>query len=116
MTDKSIFSRIAAGEVPADILHRDEHCFVIADRSPQAPVHLLIIPLQQIERLADARDEHRQLLGHLLLVAGEMARRHNVADAYRIVINNGAGAGQTVFHLHLHLLAGRGMAEQSLAD
>lgn len=107
----TIFGRILAGEIPADRIYEDEHCIAINDIAPQAPVHVLIIPRQPIEKLADAADEHRDLLGHLMLAAGRVARQLGVEDAFRLIVNNGAGAGQTVFHLHLHLIAGRDLAE-----
>jgi len=112
--EKTLFSRIAEGDIPAEILHRDEHCFVIKDIAPQAPTHLLVIPVKPIPRLADACTEDRELLGHLLLVAGEIARKAGCDDAFRLVINNGAGAGQTVFHLHLHILGNAKFNEAGL--
>ena len=102
----TIFEKIIAREVPADIVHEDEHCLVIKDIAPQAPLHLLIIPKSPIARLADAKVQHQELLGHLMLTAGEIARQHEVEDAFRLIVNNGEQAGQTVFHLHIHLLAG----------
>ncbi len=113
-TDKTLFSRIADGEIPADILHRDDHCLVIKDIAPQAPTHLLVIPIKPIPRLVDASAEDRELLGHLLLVAGDIARQAGCDEAFRLVINNGAGAGQTVFHLHLHILGNAKFNEASL--
>lgn len=114
MSQPTIFSRIIAGEIPADILYEDEHCIVIRDIQPRAPVHLLIIPRQAIPRLVDSQPEHQSLLGHLMLVAGEMARKFEVGDAFRLVINNGRNAGQTVFHLHLHLLGSKAFNEADL--
>jgi len=110
MTD-SIFGRIVAGEIPADRIYEDEHCIAINDINPQAPVHVLVIPRKAIERLVDAEEDDRELLGHLMLAAGRVARQLGVADAFRLIVNNGAGAGQTVFHLHLHIIAGRDLAE-----
>jgi histidine triad (HIT) family protein len=102
---ETIFSRIIQREIPSDILYEDDVCIVINDIAPQAPVHVLIIPKKPIPRLVDAVADDRSILGHLLLIAGEMARKFGVDEAFRLVINNGADAGQTVFHLHLHLLA-----------
>jgi histidine triad (HIT) family protein len=102
---ETIFSRIIQREIPSDILYEDDVCIVINDIAPQAPVHMLIIPKKPIPRLVDAVADDRSILGHLLLIAGEMARKFGVDEAFRLVINNGADAGQTVFHLHLHLLA-----------
>ena len=103
----TLFSKIIARDIPADIVYEDERCLAFHDINPQAPVHVLLIPKQEIPRLADAVDDDQALLGHLLLAAGKVARQLGVGDAFRLVVNNGAGAGQTVFHLHLHLLAGR---------
>ncbi len=112
----SIFAKIERGEIPSDIVYQDDVCFCINDISPQAPVHVLIIPRKPIEKLADAQAQDQDLLGHLMLVAGKLARKLGVEDAFRIVINNGEKAGQTVFHLHLHLLAQKEFAEQGLNE
>ena len=113
----SLFTRIINREIPAEILYEDELCIVINDNAPQAPVHMLVIPKQQIARLVDAGQEDQSILGHLLLVVGEVARQFGVDDAFRLIVNNGADAGQTVFHLHLHILAGsKGSKEFSEAD
>lgn len=103
----TLFSKIIAREIPADIVYEDAHCLAFRDINPQAPVHVLLVPKQEIPRLADAGDADQALLGHLLLAAGKVARQLGVSDAFRLVVNNGAEAGQTVFHLHLHILAGR---------
>ncbi len=105
----TLFSRIIAREIPADIVYEDAHCLAFRDINPQAPTHVLVIPKQEIPRLADAVEGDQALLGHLLLAAGKVARQLGVGDAFRLVVNNGADAGQTVFHLHLHILAGRSM-------
>ena len=105
----TLFSKISAREIPADIVYEDEHCFAIRDINPQAPTHVLLIPKQEIPRLADALPADQALLGHLLLAAGKVARQLGIGDAFRLVINNGAEAGQTVFHLHLHILGGRSL-------
>lgn len=104
---ETIFSRIINREIPADIVYEDDLCLAFRDVNPQAPVHILIIPKQPIPMLADATDDDRPLLGHLLLAAKKIAAEQGIADAYRLNINNGAGAGQSVFHLHVHLLGGR---------
>jgi len=111
----TIFSKIINGEIPTDFVYQDEFCVCIRDIAPQAPTHLLIIPRKPIAKLVEAQSEDQSILGHLLLVAGEIARKVGVADAFRLVINNGAGAGQTVFHLHLHLLANKKFEEGSLS-
>jgi histidine triad (HIT) family protein len=103
----TIFSKIIRREIPADIVYEDAHCVAFRDINPQAPTHVLVIPRDEIARLSDAGPGDQALLGHLLLAAGKIARELGVADAFRIVVNNGAEAGQSVFHLHLHLLAGR---------
>lgn len=105
----TLFSKIIAREIPSDIVYEDEHCLAFRDINPQAPVHVLLIPKREIPKLADAAADDQALLGHLLLAAGRVARQLGVGEAFRLVVNNGAGAGQTVFHLHLHLLAGRPM-------
>ncbi len=110
----TVFAKIIAGEIPAERLHEDEHCIVIRDLHPQAPVHLLVIPRKPIPMLSGADDGDQALLGHLLLVARRMAQAHGIGDAFRTVINNGAGAGQSVFHLHLHVLGGKAFAEGRL--
>ena len=103
----TIFGRIIRREIPADIVYEDDRCLAFRDVNPQAPTHVLLIPKKEIARLVDAGPEDEALLGHLLLVAGRVAGQLGVGDAYRLVVNNGADAGQSVFHLHLHILAGR---------
>lgn len=102
----TIFAKILAGEIPADIVYEDEHCIAFRDIAPQAPVHVLLIPRKPVEMLGKAEAEDQEMLGYLMLKAGEIARQEGVGDAFRLVVNNGAGAGQTVFHLHLHILGG----------
>ena len=112
---KTIFAKIIDGEIPSEKLYEDDQAIVIRDINPQAPTHLLIIPKStEIPRLVDAGEDQQALLGHLLLVAGKVARKLGVDDAFRLVINNGADAGQTVFHLHLHILANKSFEEESL--
>jgi histidine triad (HIT) family protein len=108
----TIFSRIIARDAPADIVYEDELCLAFKDIHPQAPVHVLVVPKKEIARLADAQANDQALLGHLLLTVGKIARQLGVDDAFRVVISNGADAGQTVFHLHLHLLGGRHFSER----
>jgi len=104
--DKTIFQKIIEKEIPADIIFEDELCIVIKDINPQAPIHFLIIPKKQIPKLSDANNDDLEILGHLMLIVGNMSRQFNVEEAFNVVINNGENAGQTVFHLHIHLLAG----------
>ena len=104
---ETIFTKIINKESPADIIYEDELALVFKDIQPQAPTHLLIIPKKPIPKLSDASPEDQELLGHLMLVAGEVSRMLELDDTFRLVTNNGANAGQSVFHLHLHLLSGR---------
>jgi histidine triad (HIT) family protein len=110
----TIFGKIVSGEIPADFLYEDEHCVVINDINPVAPVHVLVIPRKAIATLSEASSEDQALLGHLMLVVGKIAKQLGVSDGYRMIVNNGAGGGQTVFHLHLHIIAGRSFSEGSL--
>lgn len=109
MAAKTIFQRIIDREIPATIEHEDEHCVVIRDIHPQAPVHLLIIPKRLIARLEDLAADDEALLGHLIAVANAMAQKLDLAKGFRVVINNGPDAGESVPHLHVHLLGGRQM-------
>jgi len=103
-----LFCKIIKEEVPGEVLHQDDRCLVIRDINPQAPTHVLVIPREHIESLDDASQKEESLLGHLLRVGARVANDLGHAeDGYRSVINTGAGAGQSVFHLHVHVLAGR---------
>lgn len=113
--EDTIFGKITRGEIPTEFLYEDDHCVAIRDINPQAPTHVLIIPRKPIPRLVDSEADDQALLGHLLLVAGRLAEQLGVGEAFRLVINNGEGGGQTVFHLHLHILAGREMTEGQLS-
>ena len=104
---ETIFDKIISKEMSAEIVYEDDECLAFKDVNPQAPIHILIIPKISIAKIADADTADQKILGHLLLKAGEIAEDLGVKDAFRIVINNGEEAGQTVFHLHVHLLAGR---------
>ena len=105
----TIFEKIISGEIPADILFQDEQCIVIRDIQPQSPVHFLVIPKRVIPRIGNAKTDDQTILGHLLLVAAKVAEEENLNSVYRIVINNGANGGETVPHLHIHVLGGRQM-------
>jgi len=109
MSAKTIFQRIIDREIPAKIEHEDEHCIVIRDIQPQAPVHLLIVPKKPITRIEQAAVADEAVLGHLLLAAQAVAKKLNLAKGFRLVINNGPDACESVPHLHVHLLAGRQM-------
>ena len=106
----TLFEKIINREIPADIVYEDELSLAFKDINPQAPTHILIIPKKPIEKLSDANIEDQALLGHLMLVAGKIAEQLNLDNTFRIIINNGAGAGQSVFHLHLHLMSGRSLS------
>ena len=106
---QTLFEKIINKEIPADILYEDDISIVIKDISPQAPTHLLIIPKKVIPKLSDATKEDQDILGHLMLVAGRIADDLGLDETFRLVVNNGAKAGQSVFHLHLHLLSGRNL-------
>jgi len=105
----TIFGRILRGEIPCDAVYADDLCLAFRDVNPQAPVHVLVIPREALVNLADAGRQHRDLLGHLLLVAAKVARQEGL-EGWRTVINSGAEAGQTVFHLHVHVIGGRPLA------
>jgi len=108
VTDSCLFCRIASGEIPATLVGQNEHAVAFRDIHPQAPVHLLVIPRRHVASLAEATDAVE--VGALCLLAAEVARQEGVAETgYRVVMNTGADGGQTVSHLHLHLLAGRRM-------
>lgn len=114
-TSDTVFGKIISGDIPSEFLYEDEHCIAINDINPQAPVHVLVIPKKGIPRLVDAGAGDQELLGHLMLVAGKLAKQLGVGDSFRLLVNNGAGAGQTVFHLHLHIIAGREFSEERMA-
>ena len=104
---KTLFEKIIDREIPAEILHENEDCIAVRDIAPQAPVHVLIIPKKLIPRVAQAGEEDERLLGKLLLIARMIAKDENLEDGFRIVINNGPDGGESVPHLHVHLLGGR---------
>ena len=103
----TLFTKIIHREIPADIVYEDELCLAFRDIVPKAPTHILIIPKKEITQISEAHAEDQQLLGYLLLKANDIAASEGVANNFRLVINNGKEAGQTVFHLHIHLMAGR---------
>ncbi|MAJ87751.1 MAG: histidine triad nucleotide-binding protein [Cellvibrionales bacterium TMED148] len=112
----TLFTRIINREVPAEFVYEDDKCVVINDIAPQAPVHMLVIPRKPLSRLSDATPEDKNLMGHLLWVAGEVARRQGIANAFRLIVNNGAEAGQTIFHLHLHVLGRKSFDHADLSS
>ena len=108
MTEETIFSKIIRREIPAEIVHEDDLCLAFRDIAPQAPVHILVIPKEPLSGIQAASPEHRDVLGHLLVITRQIAERENIAaSGYRCVINAGPDSGQEVPHLHVHLLGGR---------
>jgi histidine triad (HIT) family protein len=103
----TLFGKIIRREIPANIVYEDDLCLAFRDINPQAPTHVLLIPKKEIDMLSSATAEDQALLGHMMLAASRVARQLGAGDTFRVVVNNGAEAGQSVFHLHLHILAGR---------
>ena len=111
MSGDTIFGKIIRKEIPANIIYEDDLCLAFTDIDPKAPTHILVIPKKPIPKLSDVTPEDKELLGHLLLTVKTIAEQAGLVDnGYRVVINTGTDGGQTVFHLHLHLLGGRGLA------
>jgi histidine triad (HIT) family protein len=104
---KTLFQRIADREIPATLLHEDDLCIAFRDIAPQAPVHVLVVPRKPLPRIVEASSDDQALLGHLLLVARKVAQDLNLKNGFRLVINNGKDGGESVPHLHVHLLGGR---------
>ncbi|WP_121970989.1 histidine triad nucleotide-binding protein [Leptolyngbya sp. BC1307] len=109
MSEDTLFGKIIRREIPADIVYEDDLCLAFRDITPQAPTHILVIPKQPIAMLSAAQAEDKALLGHLIFAVSEIARQQKLDSGYRVVINTGEDGGQTVFHLHLHLLGGRAL-------
>ena len=108
---QTLFGRILAGEIPCKKVYEDDHTLAFHDINPQAPVHVLVIPKKNIANMIDAQEEDALILGRVLLAAKRVAVVTGIAESgYRLVVNNGAGAGQTVFHLHCHVLGGRALS------
>lgn len=103
----TLFSKIIDREVPADIVYEDDDCLAFRDINPQAPTHILVVPKKPIPKVADAGADDKELLGHLLMTASRIAKDEGCGESFRLVINNGEQAGQSVFHLHVHILGGR---------
>ncbi|MGJ8653684.1 MAG: histidine triad nucleotide-binding protein [Opitutaceae bacterium] len=104
---KTLFEKIIAREIPANIEHEDDQCIVIHDIDPKAPTHFLVIPKKVIPRVAEANESDAALVGHLLLTAAAVAKKLNLENGFRVVVNNGADGGETVPHMHVHVLGGR---------
>ena len=109
MSEKTIFKRIIDKEIPADIVYEDDQCLAFRDVAPKAPTHVLVIPKKEIASIDHFDQEDQALAGHLLLIAKQVAKELGLDGGYRVVINCGADGGQTVDHLHLHVMGGRGM-------
>lgn len=107
MSEKTIFAKIIDREIPADIVYEDDRCLAFHDINPVAPHHILVIPKKPIDRVKNMGAEDEALIGHLVRVAGDVAEKEGFGDAFRLVINNGAEVGQSVFHVHLHVIGGR---------
>lgn len=105
----TIFGKIVRKEIPCDFIYEDDQCVAFNDLSPQAPVHFLVIPKKPISRLSEAEDADEQLLGHLMLAAKKVAKQQGLNDGYRLVINDGPMGGQSVYHIHIHVMSGRQM-------
>jgi histidine triad (HIT) family protein len=116
MPDKTLFTRIIDGEIPGDFVYRDDRVFVIRDIHPAAPVHLLVIPRKPIPSVAHLEDVDQELMGHLMLVVKRVAEQEGLAErGYRVVINTGEEGGQTVPHLHVHVLGGKQLSGHGTA-
>lgn len=113
MPENCVFCKIAQGDLPSSKVYEDDDFLAFKDIKPAAPVHLLVVPKRHIPRLSEAKNEDLDLLGRFMLVVGHIAREQEL-DSYRFIINDGAGAGQTVFHLHGHILSGRELGEKLL--
>jgi histidine triad (HIT) family protein len=114
MTQKTLFTRIIDGEIPADFVYQDEHLIAIRDIRPAAPVHVLVIPRKPIPSLRELEESDVELAGRLLLAVSRIARDEGLEDGYRVIVNTGEAGGQTVPHLHLHILGGRRLTEKLL--
>jgi len=109
MNEETIFTKILQGDIPCDEVYSDEFCIAFHDIQPQAPVHILLIPRKAIVSLHEAEEQDQMLLGHLMLVAAKVAKKEGLEN-WRTVINTGSDAGQTVYHLHLHIIGGRSLS------
>jgi histidine triad (HIT) family protein len=110
MSESTIFKKIIDGEIPADIVYRDERCMAFRDVNPQAPTHVLVIPIKEIPSLAELDNSDHDLIGHMMLVTRQLAADLGLTNGFRTVVNTGSEGGQTVNHLHIHLLGGRDLS------
>ena len=104
---KTLFEKIIDRDIPADFVYEDDLCIAINDINPQAPIHILLIPKKPIEKLSDCDNSDKDLLAHLFLTVGKITKKLDINNTFRVNVNNGEGAGQEVFHLHIHILGGR---------
>ena len=104
---KTLFEKIIDKDIPAEFIYEDDLCIAINDINPQAPIHILLIPKKPIKMLSDCNDDDKDLLAHLFLTVGKITKKLDINNTFRVNINNGEGAGQEVFHLHIHILSGR---------
>lgn len=109
MAEKTLFQRLMEREISGDIVHEDDRCVAFRDVNPQAPVHLLVVPRKPVPTIDDLTEQDEPLVGHLFTVASKVAAQEGLTDGYRVVVNCGPDANQTVYHLHLHVLGGRTM-------
>jgi histidine triad (HIT) family protein len=107
MADECIFCKIVTGEIPSTKVFEDETTYAFRDINAQAPTHILIVPKKHVPRLVEMQETDEALIGHIAYVAGKIAQQEGIGESFRLVINNGEGAGQSVFHIHFHLLGGR---------
>lgn len=108
MSMDCIFCKIVSGEIPSELVYEDDVCIAFNDISPQAPIHILVIPREHFASLAEAKEKHKEILGHMMLKTADIANEKGISEkGYRVVINTNDDGGQTVFHLHMHLLGGR---------
>lgn len=110
MDDNCLFCKIINGDIPSNKLYEDEDVFAFWDIAPQAPKHFLVVPKKHISGPGTVSEEDEKLIGKVMRIGAELAEQNGIGDAFRVVFNNGAGAGQTVFHIHMHILGGRSMA------
>lgn len=107
--DDCLFCKIINGDIPSDKLYEDDDVFAFRDINPQAPVHFLVIPKKHICDPAEVSEEDEKMIGKMMRIGADIAKQEGIGDAFRVVFNNGAGAGQTVFHIHMHILGGRSL-------
>ena len=108
--DNCLFCKIINGDIPSDKLYEDDDVYAFRDISPQAPVHFLVIPKKHISGPGEVGQEDEQVIGKMMRIGSDIAKQEGIGDAFRVIFNNGADAGQTVFHIHMHILGGRSMS------